>query len=236
MVHENPRHTLVIIPAFNEEKNISAVITQVKAFGYDVLVVDDGSADKTATVAAGAGAMCFIQAVNQGKGAAIRRGIQYFLGQPSYTSLVLLDADGQHDPKELPFFLKKLRETNYDLIVGSRMTNARSMPFVRYATNTLMSGLLSFLTRQKIEDSQCGYRAMTRRVAEKIRLQTAHYEIESEMLLEAAGNGFKIGSLPIECVYRGQKSQINPLRDTARFIYFLFCYFSDKIFNVNGRP
>lgn len=219
---------LVLIPAYNEEKNIAHLLQEVKHYAVDILVIDDGSKDKTVELVESLGVACLVQSVNQGKGAALRRGIEYFLNKP-YKCLILMDADGQHDPKELPYFLKMFNDTDADLIVGSRMANAGSMPRVRYWTNTVMSGVLSFLGGQKIEDSQCGYRALRRRVLEKINFSTAHYEIESEMLLKASRMGFKIRSIPISCVYTGQISQINPFRDTLRFLNFLFKYIFYKV-------
>ena len=87
-----------------------------------------------------------------------------------------------------------------------------------------MSWIVSSLARQPIPDSQCGYRAMRREVLEKIELFTTRFEIESEILLEASRCGYRIGAVPIQCVYAGEKSSIHPLRDTLRFFKFLFSY------------
>lgn len=215
---------LVVIPAFNEEKNIARVVRQAKDQGIDVLVVDDGSADGTVQCAKAEKAEVLTSESNHGKGAALMRGIQYFLSK-HYKCLIMMDADGQHDPLEIPYFVRFLQEHDADIVVGNRMGDAAGMPWIRRVTNIVMSGLISFITRQRIEDTQCGYRAVKRRVLEKITLNSAHFEIESEILLKAARMGFKIRSIPVRCVYQGQDSHIRPVKDTLRFFSFLFKYF-----------
>lgn len=160
---------------------------------------------------------------NGGKGAAMKRGFEWFLAR-GYTALILMDADGQHDASDLGGFLNSLNEGPSALIVGDRMVRPAGMPFVRRLTNRVMSRLLSSLAGQRIPDSQCGFRAMTRELVSKLRLDTDRFEIESEMLLEAARLGFRIGSVPVRCVYGSEISQVDPFRDTLRFLKYLFAY------------
>jgi len=213
----------VVLPAFNEEKNISRVVGEIRSLGYFVLVVDDGSEDKTALEANKSGAEVLIADRNQGKGAALQRGFRWFL-EHDYEALVMMDADGQHDPKEIELFLNALNEENGDFIVGNRMKNPEGMSFIRVLTNRFMSWLISQIARQEIPDSQCGYRAARREVLKSIHLSTNHFEAESEMLLEASRLGFHIGSIPICSVYADETSHIRPIRDTLRFFNFLFRY------------
>lgn len=218
----------VLIPAYNEGKNIGRVARQVMDLGFPLLVIDDGSRDNTLEALKELNVEVLASPANRGKGASMSRGFEWFLGKP-YEALILMDADGQHETKELNLFLTALNRTGWDLIIGNRMNHPENMPFIRRATNRLLSRILSAITRQGIPDSQCGYRAARRRLIEKISLRTLRFEIESEMLLEAARLGFSIGSVPIRCLYAGETSQIHPLRDTLRFFRFLFSYiFSEK--------
>lgn len=214
--------TLVLIPAYNEEKNIARVTKSVRSLGFPVLVVDDGSKDSTSIIASQAGAQVLTLPQNAGKGNALRKGLEWFL-EKNYPAVILMDADGQHDATETPSFIEALN-TGSDLVVGSRMECATGMPWERVATNRFLSWLISFVAGGGISDTQCGYRAMTRDTAQKIKLVTNRYEIESEMLLEAAKHKKKITSIPIRCVYEGGKSQIHPWWDTLRFARFILHY------------
>ncbi len=209
----------ILIPAFNEHKNIRRVVEGVKHFGYDVLVVDDGSTDQTAAQAQKAQAQTLILPVNEGKGAAIRKGFDWILRHHP-AAVVVMDADGQHDPVEIQKFVQALDEA--DLVVGNRMTHPKGMPLVRRWTNRIMSWIVSCVAGQQIPDTQCGYRALNRRALEAISLSTDRFEIESEMLLEAARKKLKIASIPVSSVYRDEVSHIRPLQDTGRFFKFLF--------------
>ena len=222
-----PQETAVLIPAYNEEKNISLLVKQVMDLGYPVIVSDDGSKDKTVEYAKRLGAEVLTTPVNRGKGAALRRGFDYFL-KTSYQGLVMIDADGQHDPRELVLFREALTRESHALWIGKRMHEPKGMPFIRRATNRLMSWIISSIAGQKIPDTQCGYRAIRREALGKISLSTDRYEIESEMILEAARSGLKVGSVPIRCVYANQKSEIRPMQDTLRFFKFLLRYSAKK--------
>jgi hypothetical protein len=108
------------------------------------------------------------------------------------------------------------------MFIGNRLSKAQGMPWVRILTNKFMSWILSKVTKQKIPDSQCGFRLIKREVLKKLNLKSAKYEIESEVLIRASRLGFKIESVPVKTVYRGERSKINPFADTLRFIRFIF--------------
>lgn len=217
----------VLIPAYNEAAHIAPLLLRVKERGFPLIVVDDGSKDDTVARVKAAGVRVLETDKNGGKGAALRRGFEWFLGQ-KYHALIVMDADGQHDPEDLDLFLKALEQDRYEVIVGDRMSNAKGMPAIRYATNWTMSRIISWLAGQRIPDSQCGYRALKRHAVSHIPLSTDHFEIESEMLLEAAHQGMDIGSLPIKCVYGSETSSIRPVRDTLRFLKFIIKYLVRK--------
>ena len=211
----------VLVPAYNEEKNIGRVIRQIQALSYPVLAVDDGSTDGTAGILRSSNAHFIISSDNQGKGAAIRKGLEWVLTH-DYQTVVIMDADGQHEASEIESFTQALETQNADVVVGNRMHRPQGMPGLRRFTNRLMSGLISGLAGQNIPDTQCGFRALTRKALANLRLRTDRYEIESEMLLEAARKKMKIASIPITSVYRDEISHIRPLQDTLRFLKFLF--------------
>ncbi|HDL64098.1 MAG TPA: glycosyltransferase family 2 protein [Proteobacteria bacterium] len=213
----------VLIPAFNEGEYIAEVVRGALRSVCRVLVVDDGSADRTVAVAKDAGAEVICHPENRGKGAALRTGFELLLADGS-EAIVVLDGDGQHDPEELPAFIKRANERGADIVVGNRLANAAGMPRVRYWTNRAMSIILSWLSQQKIPDSQCGYRLIRREVLESINFTTENYDLESEMLILASRLGFKIASVPIKTIYTGQVSEIKPGRDTVRFLRLICKY------------
>ena len=197
----------------------------MRSLRFPVLVVDDGSSDGTPGKIKNLDVHSILSLKNKGKGASLRKGFEWFLGQ-NYSALILMDADGQHDPTQLSSFMKKLEEA--DFVIGNRMQDPHGMPWLRRMTNRCMSWMISAIAGQKIPDTQCGYRAITREALQKIQLRTTNFEIESEMLLEAARRGLVIRSVSIRSVYEGETSHIRPLRDTIRFFKFIFEFLSRK--------
>ncbi len=226
--HLIPRSAIcILIPAYNEEKRIAGLVRRVESMGYPILVVDDGSRDGTARLLKELGVPYVTQEINRGKGAALRKGFEVFLKSQGQ-ALIMMDSDGQHDPGELEFFVRAISGTEADLVVGNRMTDPKSMPLVRRITNRFMSWMLSCAIGQAVPDSQCGYRAIRAEALKKLELHTDHFEIESEMLLEAGRQGLRIRSIPVRSVYEGGVSHIDPVRDTYRFFKFLLKYGTSK--------
>lgn len=211
----------IIIPTFNESSEISRLIRQVRGLNINFIVVDDGSTDDTAAIAEKSGATVLRSKINQGKGAALIRGFEYCL-KNDFDSAITMDGDGQHLPEDIPGFIRLAdKQTKLGMIIGNRMADRKNMPFIRVMTNKFMSWLLSLIVKQKIYDSQCGFRLIKREVLEKISLKTHKFEIESEMIIEAARKGVKIGTIPIQTIYRKERSHINPFVDTIRFFRFI---------------
>jgi glycosyltransferase involved in cell wall biosynthesis len=213
-------HTLVLIAAYNEEKKIRSVIEAVRKNGFFVLVVDDGSRDKTVEEIKKTDAHLKVHHVNQGKGAALRSGFEWFLGS-DYKAVIIMDADGQHKVEEIHHFLEALALGHGDVIVGNRMQDRKGMSLVRICTNRGMSWILSKVAGQHIPDTQCGYRALTRRAVESLQITSDRFEAESEMLLQLSKKGHKIASVPVSSIYGDEISKIHPVRDTIRFFRFL---------------
>ena len=207
----------VIIPAYNEEKTIGGLVGKVTRYVDKEVVVDDGSGDNTSEEAERAGAVVLTHKNNQGKGASLREGFQWALKE-NLEAVITMDADGQHNPDEIPLFLQKAEEREAGIIVGFRRMSLKNMPLVRLLTNKATSFIVSRLSGQEIPDSQCGYRLIKREVLRNVDLETSKYDTESEILLKASKKGFKVKGIPIKTIYSSIKSEINPFTDTLRFI------------------
>jgi glycosyltransferase involved in cell wall biosynthesis len=214
-IKDHDKKVLALIPAYNEMDRVGRVITMTKAY-LPVLVVDDGSKDETSLVAREAGAEVIRQEPNQGKGAALVNGFKYSLEQ-GYDAVITLDADGQHDPAEIPLFLAEFEKSGSDLIVGER--DFSKMPFPRNITNRIGTVSFSNAMQQYIPDNQSGYRLHSRRLLEEALQSSEHgFEFEVEIILRCALKGYPISWVPIKTIYnQKQNSKITPLRHAWRF-------------------
>ncbi len=199
---------LAVIPAYNEEKHISDVVRQTSAF-LPVVVVDDGSRDATASLAEAAGATVLRQVPNQGKGAALRRGFRCALDR-GCAAVVMLDADGQHDPAEIPAFVQAFGDGRADLVIGAR--SYRQMPLVRRCSNTLGRWMIGWALGRPIPDNQSGYRLVSRRLLERLLdSREAGFHFEVEMIATCLLNDYVLDWVPIRTIYAGENSHIRPL-------------------------
>jgi glycosyltransferase involved in cell wall biosynthesis len=209
------RNALVLIPAWNEAAHIVPVVEGASAW-LPVLVVDDGSDDETSQLAKRAGAEVVRHAKNLGKGRSLVSGFQWGL-QQGYEAIVTLDADGQHDPAEIPKFLEAYAEKAGDLIIGRR--SFREMPFPNGWANPIGSFLLSLALRERIYDNQSGYRLHTRTLLEAVDLRSTGFDLEVEIIVEAICKDFNLGWVDIRTIYgTGKKSYFHPWHDTLRFL------------------
>ncbi len=215
-------NTAALIPAYYEEKNIRDVATRTARQLDLVLVVDDGSTDRTSDEARAAGVLVEKHAQNAGKGAAIKTGLRVLLGRTEIAFILILDGDGQHLPEEVPHFLAAANETGAPFVVGNRMGDVRAMPFVRKCTNRYMSWTISRVIGQRVPDTQCGFRLFHRSLAaEFLTTESAAFDFETEMLAIAARKGCAIAAAPVSTVYGDEVSKIHPLRDTMKFFSLL---------------
>lgn len=207
-----------LIPCFFEERFIRDVATRVKAQLDVVLVVDDGSTDATELNARAAGVEVIRHSVNQGKGAAIKTGLRALSERAGIEYVLILDGDGQHAPEEIPRFLAAANESRATMLVGNRMSDVETMPFVRKMTNRLMSWQISSVCGQPVPDTQCGFRMMKRELLPAmIAIGTTKFDYETEMLVVASRCGARIAAVPVSTIYGDEKSKIHPVRDTIRF-------------------
>lgn len=205
---------LAVIPAYEAAHLVGPVVEEALSH-LPVLVVDDGSEDETSAVAKSAGAAVIRQEPNQGKGAALKRGFRHALGE-GYRAVVTLDADGQHDPAEIPEFLGAWRRTAADLVIGTR--DFSEMPPVRRLANTIGRWSLSRAVGREIPDNQSGYRLLSERlVVTMLDSAESGFEFEVEMVLECLRRGWPMEWLPIRTIYQGAGSHISPLEHIVRF-------------------
>ncbi len=205
---------VAVIPAYNEAAHITGVVEQARAF-LPVLVVDDGSRDNTAALAGAAGAEVLRQVPNKGKGTALRTGFHWALAQ-GYEAAITLDADGQHDPQEIPAFLAADRASHPDLLIGAREYSA--MPVVRRTSNTIGRWMLNWALGQPVADNQSGYRLLSRRMMESVLdSREDSFEFEVEMIATCLLNEYRLDWVPIRTIYAGEASHIQPLRHVVHF-------------------
>ena len=211
---------LALIPAHDEAPRIGPVVTGARRH-LPVLVVDDGSRDDTAAVAQRAGARVLRQTPNQGKGAALRAGFGAALAEGA-EAVITLDADGQHDPAELPAFLgeyarRTLAGERTELIIGRR--DFRRMPPLRRLSNWLGTVTLSTALGRWIDDNQSGYRLTGRRLMSAM-LDSAEsgFAFEVEMIAVCLREGWSIEWVPIRTIYGDEPSHIRPLRHLREFL------------------
>ncbi len=206
---------LALIPAHDEAARIAPVVRGAAAH-LPVLVVDDGSTDGTAAAAEAAGATVVVQRPNQGKGAALRAGFAWALAH-GFAAVVTLDADGQHDPAEIPAFLAALARDPADLIVGQR--DFARMPLSRRLANRLGGLALSWAVGRPVPDNQSGYRLVGRRLMEALLSgREPGFEFEVEMITTCIRAGYRLGWVPIRTIYAGEPSHIRPWPHFTSFV------------------
>lgn len=205
----------VLIPAFNAEDSIGEIIKGCRNYLGEVIVVDDGSFDNTSLVSQNEGAFVIKHDRNMGKGMALRAGFAYALSE-GYDGVITIDADGQHNPSDIPVFIKRFSEDKPDIIIGSRMGQKEKIPKYRYYTNLVGIFFISKATGQVLDDSQSGFRLYRRGVIEEINLNTSGFEMETEILIKAGRKGCRIVSIPVDVSYKDGKSNYRPVIDTYR--------------------
>jgi glycosyltransferase involved in cell wall biosynthesis len=213
-----------VVPAFNDESSIGRVVEGARCQVDFVSVVDDGSTDNTSRLALGAGAHVIKIPRNRGKGNALRVGFKWAVAH-GFDAVITLDGDLQHDPAEIPQFIEYYVANRFQIVVGNRLADGQHIPRIRCVPNKIGNCTFSWLTGQRIYDSQCGFRLYDRTVLENIRILNDGFEVEADILLRAGKRGYQIGFIPIKAIYfadRPRKSYYRPVKDTFRIsIIFL---------------
>jgi glycosyltransferase involved in cell wall biosynthesis len=205
----------ILIPAYNAEETLGSVLKKIEPLKMDTIVVNDGSSDETKRVVSENGAHLLEHPLNLGKGAALQTGFQYIL-QKDYQVVITLDADGQHDPSEIPSLLKIYQSVNPDILVASRAAEFGRMTFLRRFWNRLGVKAVARLCHSDITDSQSGFRLIRAKVLKEVSLSTSRFETELELLIKACKKGFSVLSVPINTqkVDGTGSSHFRPVVDT----------------------
>jgi glycosyltransferase involved in cell wall biosynthesis len=206
---------LALIPAYEEGPRIAAVVHGARAH-LPVVVVDDGSSDDTADAAERAGATVLRQVPNAGKGAALRAGFSHALDVGA-AAVVTLDADGQHDPDEIPLFIAAFARGRPELVIGQR--DFTQMPAVRRLSNTVGGAALTVALGRGVPDNQSGYRLIGRTLMRALLdSDESGFEFEVEMIARCIALGLPMTSVPIRTIYAGEPSHIRPVHHLREFI------------------
>ena len=195
----------IVIPAYNESKTIASVIKDIKKnipkkSKYNIIVVNDGSADDTSKIAQKNGAIVINHILNSGAGSATATGLSY-AQQNNYTVSATLDADGQHSAKDLYKGIQTIQNNNIDLLIGSRLLNSTGMPKIKLIGNWGLSTITKVLFGVKVTDSQSGMRILSKNALDNLRWKTSGYEFCSEMLWRANQQKLIIKEYPIKVIY-----------------------------------
>ncbi|MBM3303106.1 MAG: glycosyltransferase, partial [Deltaproteobacteria bacterium] len=203
---------VAVVPAYNEGLAIGSVVLETKKHVEEVIVVDDGSTDRTAEVARLAGATVLRLDQNSGKARALMKGFEY-ARQNEFAAAVMLDGDGQHDPDELPSLVYPILNGEADFVIGSRYLQAsHATPGYRRTGQRLLDVVTNMSTDQKVTDSQSGFRALSGRAMDNLDFESKGFNIESDMIVHFSQKGLKMKEVPIGVHYDVPKKHTrNPL-------------------------
>lgn len=209
----------IVLPAKNESAAIGQTLAQIQQLqlAHEIIVVNDGSTDQTKQVAETAGAKVVTHPYSKGNGAAIKTGARTATGD----IIVFMDADGQHDPQDIPRLIEKI-EQGYDLVVGARQKGSQAS-VGRGIANSLYNNLATYMTEQKVEDLTSGFRAVR---ADKFReflyLLPNGFSYPTTSTMAFFRAGYSVAYVPIHAAKRIGKSHIQPLKDGVRFFLIIF--------------
>ncbi|MBW2977998.1 glycosyltransferase family 2 protein [Candidatus Woesearchaeota archaeon] len=210
----------VVMPAHNEEKRIGDVLRELNNLGYNnIIVVDDGSVDNTYEIAKREEATVLRHIINLGKGAAAKTGCDFAIKNGA-EKIILIDADGQHDPHELPQFIAAL--DNKDIVFGYRKFT-KTMPFMMRFGNKFINVVTKLLYGMNLRDTQCGYRALTAKAYKIVRWNSTDYAMESEMIANAGKHHLKYGEIQIQTIYN-EKYKGTTMIDGIKIVLNMFLW------------
>jgi len=214
---------VAVIPAFNEEKTIKKVIERAMLHTDEVILVDDGSTDKTYEEALNTGAIIIIHKRRSGVGRALKTGIEKALSINA-DLIVTLDADGEHNPDDIPRLVQTSVTKAKDIIIGSRFVGhntAYHLPMKNRISNKISTLLLRKIFRARITDSQSGFRVYRSKVFKKIDSEESCYLYLTDVLIKAIKNGFTIEEVPIISIHRSDKLSRHSLKEVTQYISLL---------------
>ncbi|MEM5878956.1 MAG: glycosyltransferase family 2 protein [Candidatus Aenigmatarchaeota archaeon] len=211
----------LILPAYNEEKNIKIVINEAKKFLPNslIIVIDDGSKDKTFELAKKSGVVVLRHEKNKGKGEAIKTGFNYLKGK-NVDFIIVVDTDRQYQIKDAPKFIKPLKEEKADFVMGKR--DWSKVPLRHKFGNFVWRTSFNLLFKQRMEDTNCGFVAFSRKAMEEIK-DDIHggYILEDQMLISAVKNNLKIAQVPVAITYRKRSGFLRGIRMVFGVLIFV---------------
>ena len=209
MTEQSRLRIIAAMPAYNEEKYIGTLVLQTRQYVDEVIVVDDGSKDKTAEVARLAGATVIRHEKNRGYGAAIQSILTEAKRQDP-DALVLLDADAQHNPSEIPLLIKPILD-GFDFVIGSRELKRNNTPFYRRIGQKILLQSTRVLSGKRLSDSESGFRVFSKKALAELKLKENGMAISAETIAEAAKRHLKVAEVPISVTYSKDSSTLNPV-------------------------
>ena len=224
------KHTLAIIPCYNEEATIGSVVLKARRYVNRVLVVDDGSSDDTAKIAMQAGAVVIKHKKNGGKSSGIKTGFRYALDN-GFNYVVTIAGDGQHNPDEIPAILGNLMNNGHDISIGFRSGGGTEMPMWRKAGKRVLDYATSFGNGGHITDSQCGFRAFNKKAVQSLlpRLNGGDFNVESEELIKAHEMDLKVVNTNVTCRYKNlDTSTKNPASHALSVLNYIIRLVAEK--------
>jgi len=221
----NPK-IIVAMPAYNEEKYIGSVILRSKQYADEIIVVDDGSTDHTAEVVKLAGAFVVKHMGNKGYGNTIQK-ILATAKKHEADILVILDADSQHNPDEIPTLVKAITE-GFDVVIGSREMQKNTIAHYRRFGQRVLSRLTRIASQKKLSDTESGFRAYSKKAIDTLKLKEKGMAISSEIVSEASAKGLKITEVPISVTYTKDGSTMNPIKHGVGVLNRIMVMISEK--------
>lgn len=214
------------IPAYNEEKYIGTLVLKTRQYVDEVVVIDDGSSDNTSEVARLAGADVVRHTHNRGYGAAIKRILSEARKRDSDT-LVILDADTQHNPREIPEMLAPIK-AGYDLVIGSREQQSKKIPLYRKIGQRVILRSVNVLSDKQLTDSECGFRAFSRKAISSLKPKEDGMAVSAETVDEAARRNLRITQVPVSVKYTPDGSTHNPISHGLGVITRVLVWISER--------
>ena len=224
------KNTAVVVPIYNSERYLPELFNRITEFFplESIFAVNDASEDKSVNICKKVGVNLIDLKTNCGKGNALQIGFKAAI-EEGFKFAFTIDSDLQHKPEDFLNFIQKQNELDLELVIGKRDFSHKKMPFHRICSNTLTSWVVSLASKQKILDSQCGFRLYGLKILEGMSFQTKRYQFETEIILKIAKKNGKVGFTPIETIYDGQKSYISGWRDIRNFIKIV-------LFELKNKP
>jgi glycosyltransferase involved in cell wall biosynthesis len=213
-MNEENKRLLVVIPCYNEETTIGSVVLKAKRYVNEVVVIDDGSTDKTAMIAEYAGAKVIRHDINKGYGAALKTGFKY-ARENDFDAMTILDGDGQHDADQIQTVMRPVSEGKADISIGSRFldSNGNMVPMYRRFGIAVLTKFTNAGSDKaiKVSDGQSGFRAYSRKAIKNIDIKDSQMGASAEIIMQGRKKHLAYEEVPITCSYQGDCSTEKPV-------------------------